>query len=102
MKKRSRTLARVVLTAATLALLTGACRQQQRPVPRDETQQVGLAVKQFAARQSIPAGANHRLGFHGTVGDLGQGEVCACMQVCTPSGHCSACSCSPANCGTCG
>jgi hypothetical protein len=34
-------------------------------------------------------------------GGGGNGEVCVCMIVCSSGGTCTACTCSPANCGTC-
>jgi len=31
----------------------------------------------------------------------GNGDVCACLRVCSSGGRCTPCSCSPANCGSC-
>jgi hypothetical protein len=84
---------RLSLMGVVLVTLLGGCERQG-----DEVKQAGDAIKQFAAKQNLRAGRNR---FSGII-DGAAGEVCACLKVCDANGqNCTACSCSPANCGSC-
>jgi hypothetical protein len=86
---------RLSLLGSVLVALAGGCGQQG-----DEVKQAGNAIRQFAAKQNpaLRVGQNR---FSGTL-NATDGDVCACMQVCDSHGqNCTACSCSPAGCGSC-
>jgi hypothetical protein len=99
----------LALLGCLLVALSGSCAKQGGEVNQggeakqgDEVKQAGAAIRQHAAR-SNPAFRTGRLRFSGTLGEVGGGgDVCICIQVCNSKGeNCTACSCSPASCGTC-
>ncbi len=96
-----------VLLTGILVLSVTACDKADktaavaRSAPGDEIHQTGVALKSFAERSS-PAFRNQRLKVFGNIEGGGLSEVCACIKVCNSQGqNCTACSCSPASCGTC-
>lgn len=83
------------LLGVAVIVVSGSCAQQ-----RDEVQQVQDAITQYAARQNVPY-RNQRFRFSGVI-DGAAGDGCACLKVCDSKGqNCTACVCSPANCGSC-
>jgi hypothetical protein len=89
-----RTLAILLLFAATLLTLP-ACQRPSEESP--DLRPAAQAIQSQARSSATQLGAN-RLRIGGT---LDATEVCACLRVCSESGKCTACSCSPENCGSC-
>lgn len=88
-------LRRVSLLGIVLIAVSGCGREG------DEVKQAGDSIRQHAAKQNPAFGAG-RIRFSGTIDGAGSAGVCGCLKVCDSKGeNCTACSCSPAGCGTC-
>jgi len=72
------------------------------PKSGDEIASAGDAIQSHAIKAN-PALRGQRLRVSGVIDGANSADgVCACLKVCDANGqNCTACSCSPANCGTC-
>jgi hypothetical protein len=84
--------------AALLAIMVlsigGSCSQRQ-----DQVAETAEHIRTFAEK-SNPEVQDKPL-LLTLSRKAGSGGVCACMRVCSAGGKCTACSCSPPNCGSC-
>jgi len=86
------------LSAAFLAiamLLIGSSCQKQ-----DQVSAAAEQIRTFAESNN-PELKDKPLMATLSRGQNGNGGVCLCLKVCSSSGRCTACSCSPPSCGTC-
>jgi hypothetical protein len=91
---------RVMIAGLALFLfLGGGCTNEPT---QNDLQQAGETIREHAIALN-PALRGQRLQVSGTIGTIeGGDDVCACLKVCDANGeNCTACSCSPPNCGTC-
>ncbi len=87
-----------LLALLTLLTLGTACTTPQRG---DDVASASHAIQSLALKQN-PGLRGQRLRVGGVIDSAGSDGVCACLKVCDGNGeNCTACSCSPANCGSC-
>ena len=95
--QKSRFYVGLILASLFLICFFSNCTQTQKG---DEVKQAADLIREYALK-SNPALKGKKLRVSMTI-DGGLNEVCACIKVCDANGNnCTACTCSPANCGSC-
>ena len=88
-----------VLLGLAILLIAPSCEKQGQK--QDQVSAAADSVRAFAESKNPELKDKPLMMTLSRRRGGGNGEVCACLQVCSESGRCTGCSCSPANCGSC-